>query len=76
MHPPNDWLEIVNVERPRIEHPIPANDVERVVIEDELLQSVELLDDDGKVAEFVEGLELAWHANVALEYGAPSTIWP
>src|SRR5688572_32873321 len=44
VHAPYDRLEVVNVERPRIEVAVPTHDVERVVVEHDLVDPVRLLD--------------------------------
>src|SRR4029079_12184631 len=63
---PNDRLEIHDVERPRIEISIPANDIERMVIQHELVDSVVLLYIQGKVTLLVVRLKRQWPANVTL----------
>src|SRR5206468_7953999 len=66
VHPSDDRLEIVDVERPRIEVAIPADDVEGMMIENELVQGVVLLHQQAEVAHFVMRAELDWPANVTL----------
>src|SRR3954468_2191696 len=66
VHASNDRLEVVDVERPRIEVTIPANDVERMMIENELVEPIVLLHEETEVAHLVVRLELDWPANVAL----------
>src|SRR5512143_1734773 len=66
MHASDDRLEVVDVERPRIEVPIPPDDVEWMVIENELVHSVILFDQEPEVAHLVVRVELQRPANVAL----------
>src|SRR6478672_5407227 len=66
VHATDDRLEVVDVERPRVELAVPPDDVERMMIEDDLVQSVVLLHDDAEVAHLVVRLQLARHADVAL----------
>src|SRR3954471_24448624 len=62
----NDRLEVVDVERPRIEVSVPADDVERMVVENKLVQAVVLLNQQTKVAHLVVGSKLDRAADVAL----------
>ena len=66
VHAADDRLEVVDVERPRIEHPVPPDDVARVVVEHELVEAVVLLHDDPEIAPLVVRHELARHLEVAL----------
>src|SRR4030095_11007240 len=66
MNATDDGLEIVDAEDPRIEVAIPAHDVERVVIENQLVQRVVLLDEDPEVTLLVVGLEVDRTSNVTL----------
>ena len=66
MHLPDDRLEVPNVERPRIEVSVPANDVERMVIENELVDSVVLLHVEREIALLVVRRELQRAPDVAL----------
>src|SRR5262249_33539226 len=66
MNAPDDRLEVVDVERPGIEVSVPANDVERVVIEDELVQTVILLHEELEVAHLVMRAKLDGATHVAL----------
>ena len=59
MRPANDRLEVPDIERPRIEVSVPPDDVERMVVEDELVDSVVLLHVEGEVAFLVDGLQVA-----------------
>ena len=73
---PDDRLEVVDVERPRIEEAVPAHDVERVVVEHHFGEAVVLLDDDREVALLVEVVSAVGRRKSRSQYGAPSTIWP
>src|SRR6478752_6952518 len=66
VHAPDDRLEVVDVERPGIELAVPADDVERMMIEDDLVQSVVLLHDDLMIAHLIVRVQLARHADVTL----------
>src|SRR5438045_1415263 len=66
MYAPDDRLEVVDVERPRIEVAIPSDDVEWMMIEDQLIDSVLLLDQERAVAHLVVRVELERAADVAL----------
>ena len=63
---PDDRLEVVDVERPRIEVAVPADDIERMMIEHQLVDRVVLLDQDRELALLVARLELLRPADVAL----------
>src|SRR5215207_4392003 len=69
VHATDDGLEVVDVECPRIELTIPADDVERVMVERHLVDAVVLLHEDAELTHLVVGPELAGHANVALRVG-------
>src|SRR5262245_42082143 len=67
----DDRLEIVDAENPRIEVAIPADDVEWMVVEDQLVDRVVLLHKEPEVAFLVVRPELAGTPDVALaERGA------
>src|SRR5438132_4491988 len=68
---PDDRLEVADVERPRIEVPVPSDDVERVVVENELIDAVVLLHEQTEVAHLVVRVELERAANVALGVRRP-----
>src|SRR6266540_5034288 len=61
-----DWLKVFDVEDPRIKITIPANDIERMVIQDMLSKPVAYLDAHFKIAAFSMCLKLFRRANVAL----------
>src|SRR5690242_14614368 len=69
VHASHNRFEVVDVERPRIEIPIPSDDVERMMIENELIQPVVLLHEEPKVAHFVVCPERDRPADVALRVG-------
>src|SRR5687767_2372306 len=66
MHAADDGLEVVDVERPWIEVSIPSHDIDRMVVERDLVQAVVLLHDERVVAFLVDGLDVRRTANVAL----------
>src|SRR3954451_11565286 len=65
VHASNDRLEVVDVERPRIEVTVPADDVEWMMVENELVEPIVLLHEETEIAHLVVRLELDWPANVA-----------
>src|SRR6266550_8101652 len=69
MHSAYDRLEIVNVECPRVEIPIPADDIEWVMVENELIEAVVLLHEQAKITHLVVRLELDRSPDVALRIG-------
>src|SRR4051812_34506338 len=71
MHASDDWLEVVDVERPRVEISIPADHIHRMMVERDLVQTVVLLHDEREVTLLVDRLELHRAANVALRIGRP-----
>src|SRR6478672_2010389 len=66
MNAPNDRLEIHDVECPWIEKPVPSNYIERMVVEDQLVDSVILLHVERKISLLIMRLELERPANVTL----------
>src|SRR4051795_1664425 len=71
VHPAHDGLEIHDVEGPGIEIAVPSHHVEGMVIEDDLIESVVLLDQDREVALLVVGPEPGRAADVPLAVGRP-----
>ena len=55
MNASDDRLEVVDVERPRIEISVPADDVERMMVEHELVDSVVLLHENREISHLVVG---------------------
>src|SRR4051794_7657101 len=66
VHPPDDRLEVADVERPRVEVAVPADDVEWMMVENELVDAVVLLDEELEVAHLVVGVQHERTADVAL----------
>src|SRR5687767_332711 len=66
MHPSDDGLEVVDVERPRVEVAVPPDDIERMVVEHDLVQSIVLLHDERVLAFLVDRPEVRGAADVAL----------
>src|SRR4051812_48201668 len=66
MHPTDDRLEVGDVERPRIEISIPADDVEWMMVQHELVDAVVLLHQKREVAALVVRVEHQGASNVAL----------
>src|SRR6185503_13371099 len=62
----DDRLEVADVERPRIEVAVPADDVEWMMVEDQLVDPVILLYQKSKVAHLVVRGQLERAPNVAL----------
>ncbi len=71
MHAADDRLEVVDVERPGIELTVPPHHVERVMVEDDLVEPVVLLDHDREGALLIVGAELTRDADVALAVRRP-----
>src|SRR5437867_2852475 len=69
VHAADDRLEVIDVEGPGIEVAIPTDDIERVVVEDELVEAVVLLHEQTEVSHLVVGLQLEGTTNVALGVG-------
>src|SRR2546422_1036776 len=65
----HDRLEVLDVEGPGIEHPVPADHVEGVVVQGVLVEPVVLLDQDAELALLIVGLELHRPAKVPLAVG-------
>src|SRR3954464_6839996 len=65
-----DRLEVHDVEGPWVEISIPAYHIEGVVIENDLIQSIVLLDQDPEIAALVMGAELSGATDVALAVGS------
>jgi hypothetical protein len=63
---PDDRLEVVDVEAHGIEVAVPADDVERMVVEHDLVDAVVLLHQDGEIAHLVVGAQLQRTPDVAL----------
>src|SRR3954468_4211182 len=66
MNSSHDWLEVVDVEGPWIEVAVPSNDIERMVIEHDLVDSIVLLYEDREVTHLVNRLDESRTSNVAL----------
>src|SRR6267378_1351489 len=66
MNAADDRLKIVDVERPRIEVSIPADDIERMMIEHDLVDAVVLLHQNRKISHLVHGLDKRRTPDVAL----------
>src|SRR5688572_11476259 len=66
MHPSDNGLEVVDVERPRVEVAVPSDDIERMMVEHDLVQSIVLLHHQRVLAFLVERREVRGAANVAL----------
>ena len=64
--PPGDRLEVVDRERPRVQEAVPADDVERVVVEDVVLVPAADADLDEVVAPVTVRLELGRRMDVAV----------
>src|SRR5262249_11229111 len=62
----NDRLEVVDVERPRVEVPVPADAVEWMVVENQLVDTVVLFYEKCEVAHLVVRVQLLRNADVAL----------
>ena len=60
MNATDDRLEVVDVEDPGIEISVPSNDIERMVIEHQLVDRIVLFHENTKVALLVVRLELDW----------------
>ena len=68
--PPGDRLEVTDVERPRIDVAVPADDVERVVVEHVGLEAVLDPELDDVLAAVRVRLELDWRMQVAVVVGS------
>src|SRR2546423_2585932 len=66
MDAPDDRLEVVDVERPRIEVAVPAGYIEWMVIEHDLVDAVVLLHQNRKVPHFIDRLDKRGTPDVAL----------
>src|SRR5689334_23703564 len=62
----NSRLEIMDVEDPRVVVPIPADNIERMVVQNELSQAVLFLNDKRKLARLVVRCEYLRAPDVAL----------
>ena len=62
--PPGDRLEVVDVERPRVEVAVPADDVERVVVDLVVLVAVADADLEAELAALAVRLELGRRVDV------------
>src|SRR2546423_15123037 len=62
----DDGLEVVDVESPRIEVAVPSHDVQRMVVEHDLVDAVVLLHENRKISHLVYGLDVCRPADVAL----------
>src|SRR5688500_16834626 len=71
VHSSHDGLEVVDVEGPGIEVPVPAYNVERMMVQDDLVEPIVLLDQNPEVPPFVVGPKLGGAADVALAVGRP-----
>src|SRR5688572_30557711 len=69
VYPADYRLEVTNVERPRIEVAVPAYDVERMVVEHELVDAVVLFYIQREIAHLIARLEQNRPSNVALGVG-------
>src|SRR5205814_7838951 len=70
MHPADDGLEVIDVEGPRIEVPVPADDIERMMVEDDLVCRLLLEKKNREISRLVDRLAESWAANVALGVGS------
>src|SRR5690349_7013975 len=66
VHATYDGLEIHDVERPRIEISVPPDDVERMAVENELIDSIVLLHVEGKIPLLIVRVQSERASNVAL----------
>src|SRR5207247_427414 len=66
VHSAHDRLEVVDVERPRIEMPVPSDDVERMVIQRDLVEPIVLLHDEREFALLVVRGEIRRTPDVTL----------
>ncbi len=66
MQRPGDRLEVVNRKRERIIAAVPADDVQRVMVQRDFGEQIPLLDDDAELAAFVVGLQFRRPADVPL----------
>src|ERR1019366_700083 len=64
MDAPDNRLEVVDVERPRVVVTVPADDIEGMMIEYEFVDRVVLFDENREVTPFLVRLELGRPANV------------
>ena len=62
----HDRLEVVDVERPRVEVAIPAHDIERMVIEHDLVDPIVLLHEDRKISHLVDWIRERRPPDIAL----------
>ena len=73
---PGARLEVVHVERVRIDVAVPADHVERVVVEQVALQAAADADRELEVAALAMGPELGGGWKSRWENGADSSSWP
>src|SRR5687768_778045 len=66
MNASNNRLEIVDAERPRIEVSVPADDVERMMVEHQFVDRAVLLDQDRKVTPLIARGQLCGTPDVTL----------
>src|SRR5688572_22009277 len=69
MYPADYRLEVTNVECPRIEVAVPSDDVERMVVEHELVDAVVLFYVQREIAHLIARLEQNRPSDVALGVG-------
>src|SRR5438552_9815752 len=62
----DDRLEIVDVERPRVEVAVPADDIERVMIEDDLVCRLLLEKKNREISHLIDWLVEGRQSNVSL----------
>src|SRR5947208_7975830 len=62
----DDRLEVVDVERPRIEVAVPADYIERMVIENDLVCRLLLDKKNREISHLVDGIDEGWPPDVAL----------
>src|SRR5688500_769905 len=67
----DDRLEIHDVECPRVEVSVPADHVERMMVEHQLIDAIVLFYKQREVSLLVMRLELKWTTNVSLGVGRP-----
>src|ERR1700704_4794134 len=66
MYAPNDRLEIVDVECPRIKISVPAHDIERMMVEHDLVDPVVLFHQNREISHLVDRLNECRAPDVAL----------
>src|ERR1700737_3043902 len=69
VHRPGDWLEILGIERERINVAIPADDIERMMRHRHAGPARSVFHQDLNVFFPVDRIELTWRVKVALRIG-------